>query len=78
MIMVDTLTRAEYEHRQYLGSAGPASGLAPGVQARWREEFPDWAGRYWAFQPDTDYPTTQPQLFWLRPVNVAARGKESK
>ncbi|MBF6328436.1 hypothetical protein [Nocardia transvalensis] len=76
-IMVDVLTRTDYEHQQYLGSAGPTAALAPELLARWRGEYPDWAGKYWAFRPG-DTGTGQPQHFWLRPVNVSARAKETK
>ncbi|MBF6062046.1 hypothetical protein IU500_19135 [Nocardia terpenica] len=72
--MVDVLTRADYDHRQYLGSAGPVAALDDDIVARWRETYPDWAGRYWAFLSDTGDPN--PQHFWLRPVNVEGRGKE--
>ncbi|MGX1778338.1 hypothetical protein ACWIGW_39965 [Nocardia brasiliensis] len=79
--MVDTITRAEYEHRQYLGSAGPADALAADLIAQWQQAHPDWAGQYWAFQPDTatdrEPDPQRPQHLWLRPVNVSARRKEA-
>ncbi|MFF0494376.1 hypothetical protein ACFYTQ_35620 [Nocardia sp. NPDC004068] len=76
--MVDVLTRTDYDHRQYLGSAGPVTALADDIVARWRAEHPDWTAKYWAFQPAEDTDPVRAQHFWLRPVNVAARGKEPK
>ncbi|RJO77702.1 hypothetical protein D5S18_08200 [Nocardia panacis] len=73
--MVEKFTRADYDHRRYLGSAGPISALDDEVVQRWRTEYPDWGGRYWAFvpiDPDNDV------FLALRPINVTARPKDSE
>ncbi|MEV2225437.1 hypothetical protein AB0E01_37015 [Nocardia vinacea] len=65
---VETITRREYEQLQYTGSAGPTPAIEDStVLERWREQFPDWRGKYWAFTR-TDHGVLQ-----LRPINVAAR-----
>lgn len=65
---VETITRREYERLQYTGSAGPTPAIEDStVLERWRGQFPDWRGKYWAFTRDEGV------VLRLRPINVAAR-----
>ncbi|MFQ6332044.1 hypothetical protein ACLMAL_38840 [Nocardia sp. CWNU-33] len=64
---IETLTREQYLQRQYTGAAGPTSAIEnSAVLDRWRAEFPDWRGKYWAFTADDR------DVLRLRPINVVA------
>ncbi|WP_063046188.1 hypothetical protein [Nocardia pseudovaccinii] len=65
---VETITGREYEQLLYTGSAGPTPAIEDStVLDQWREQFPHWRGKYWAFT-GTDHGVLR-----LRPINVAAR-----
>ncbi|MGX1778516.1 hypothetical protein ACWIGW_40870 [Nocardia brasiliensis] len=77
--MVDVLARADDNHQQHLGSAGPATVLASQVPAGWPAEYPNRTSNYSAF-PSTGTNTDIAGLrhFWLRPINMSDRAKEIK
>ncbi|WP_327097144.1 hypothetical protein OIE68_46035 [Nocardia vinacea] len=63
---IETVTREQYLQRQYTGAAGPTPEIEDSaVLERWRAEFPDWRGKYWAFTSD------HRDVLRLRPINVA-------
>ncbi|MFI6213291.1 hypothetical protein ACIBCD_14980 [Nocardia brasiliensis] len=65
---VETITRAQYEQRQYRGTAGPSTDLDDlEVQQRWRSQFPHWRGRYWTLRDD------DAEVLRLHPLNLAPR-----
>ncbi|MFF3228890.1 hypothetical protein ACFYV7_39290 [Nocardia suismassiliense] len=65
---IETITRAQYEQRQYRGTAGPCTQLDDAeLLQRWRSQFPDWRRRYWTLRvEDRD-------ALRLHPVNLAPR-----
>ncbi|KAA8880375.1 hypothetical protein F3087_41630 [Nocardia colli] len=67
--MSDTISREEFDRRAHFGDAGPASALDDADLTRWRQQHPDWKGKYWSYAPvDGDE-----QVLRVHPVNVAAR-----
>ncbi|WP_405165542.1 hypothetical protein OG203_10810 [Nocardia sp. NBC_01499] len=69
--MTDTITREEFDRRAHFGDAGTTSVLNEAELARWREQYPDWKGKYWSYSPVAD----DDRLLRVQPVNVAARLK---
>ncbi|WP_406238420.1 hypothetical protein [Nocardia sp. NBC_01009] len=64
---IETVTREQYLQRQYTGAAGPTPAIEDSaLLERWRAEFPDWRGKYWAFTTDDR------DVLRLRPINVVA------
>ncbi|WP_416566135.1 hypothetical protein [Nocardia testacea] len=65
---LDTLTRTDYDRLEHLGSAGAVTTLPDTATIdRWREQFPGWQARHWAYRDSND------GVLRLAPVNVARR-----
>ncbi|MGW5315487.1 hypothetical protein [Nocardia thailandica] len=67
--VTESISRADYAHREHLGTAGPVSALGENpVIAEWTDRYPQWRGRYWGYRSDSD--TGALLLF---PLNVRRR-----
>ncbi|MFD4407724.1 hypothetical protein ACFWPH_33665 [Nocardia sp. NPDC058499] len=66
----DTLTRTDYDRLEHLGMAGAVTAFTDTTTVdRWRDLFPGWKARHWAYG-DTD------GVLRLAPVNVARRSAD--
>ncbi|WP_109529376.1 MULTISPECIES: hypothetical protein [Nocardia] len=72
MAETTTLTRAEFDTAEHFGAAGAATALGAETVARWREEFPDWKTKHWAYSD----PESPHGARYLCPINVATRTKK--
>ncbi|MEV6276688.1 hypothetical protein [Nocardia sp. NPDC051832] len=69
--VTDTITRAEFDRRQHLGSAGETTGLDKKALADWRKRRRDWQGKFWTL-------LTVEGVLRFDPVNVAPRPRKTR
>ncbi|MEV0027848.1 hypothetical protein [Nocardia sp. NPDC050793] len=71
VVALHTLTREQYARLEQRGLAGPLTAIPDSsVADRWRTDYLDWRGRYWAYVEGNH------GILLLRPVNVARQSTQ--
>ncbi|MEV0246883.1 hypothetical protein AB0H76_09880 [Nocardia sp. NPDC050712] len=69
--VTDTITRAEFDRRHHLGSAGETTRLDKKALTTWRKRRPDWQGKYWTL-------LTVDAVLRFNPINVTPRPRKTR